>query len=92
VTSLRVVASVAPKLARAFALPDCPERDTLLEEAIGEAIDAGRQAGEALKKENERLRGERDNAEQAKILLVKKVERLEGALREVNERIRRMER
>lgn len=92
VTSLRIVASVAPKLAKAFSLPDGPERDTLLEEAIGEAIDAGRESGEALKTENVRLRGELDNAEQAKLLLVKKVERLEGALREANERLARMER
>lgn len=86
VTSLRIVASVAPKLATAFALPDGPERDSLLEEAIGEAIDAGRQSGEALKAEVVRLRGELDNAEQAKTLLLAKVKRLEGALREATSR------
>lgn len=78
--SLRVVRDVAPLLEAAFALPDGPERDAALEAAIGRAIDAGRESGELLRAELDRLRGELADALQVKALLVERNGRLAAAL------------
>lgn len=88
--SLRVVREVAPMLAAAFALPDGPERDAQLEAAIGHAIDAGREAGDAMRAELERLRGELADALQAKSLLVERNRRLTTALDDANARLARL--
>jgi hypothetical protein len=88
--SLRVVAEVSPLLADAFRLPDGPDRDACLEVAIGRAIDAGREAGDAMRVELERLRGELADAQQAKSLLSERVRRLQSALDVANGRLARL--
>lgn len=88
--SLRVVHEVAPLLAAAFALPDGPERDAQLEAAIGHAIDAGRESGDAMRVELERIRGELADALQAKALLQEKARRLTAALNDSNARLARL--
>ena len=86
--SLRVMSEVAPLLADAFHMPDGPNRDACLEIAIGRAIDAGREAGDAMRAELERLRGELADAQQAKSLLVERNRRLQAALEASNARLR----
>ena len=88
--SLRVIAEVSPVLADAFRLPDGPDRDACLEVAIGRAIDAGREAGDAMRVELDRLRGELADAQQAKSLLSERVRRLQSALADANGRLSRL--
>jgi ABC-type transporter Mla subunit MlaD len=85
---MRVIADVSPLLADAFRMPDGPDRDACLEIAIGHAIDAGREAGDAMRAERDRLRGELADAQQAKNLLVERNRRLQAALDAANARIR----
>lgn len=87
--SIRVVGEITPLLVRAFALPQGTEREGLLAEAIGRAIDAGRESGDAMRAEIERLRGERNDERQAKELLTEKCARLQKTLDVLGARLAR---
>lgn len=80
-------------LERAFAVEGAA-RAELLEQAIGQAIDAGREAGAAKAQEADRLRGELADRQQVVELLREKLARTEeqlrvktNALRDANARI-----
>lgn len=90
--SIRAIAEITPLIVDAFGKPSGTEREELLAEVIGKAIDIGRESGEQMAATIKRLEGELNDERQAKLLLGEKVARLQKALDDANARLARGDR